>query len=40
MVSLDKPLFWKGEGKEALPLTSAHCFLPAFVQELRKRGAP
>lgn len=36
---------WKGpvlEGKkeEALPLISGPCFLPAFVQELRKRGSP
>lgn len=39
-VSLEKSPVLEGKGKEALPLTSAPCFLPAFVQELRKRGSP
>lgn len=33
----ERALFGRGE---APPLTSALCFLPAFVQELRKRGSP
>lgn len=38
--SLGKSLVLEGKGEEALPLISAPCFLPAFVQELRKRGSP
>lgn len=39
-MSLGKSLVLEGKGEEALPLISAPCFLPAFVQELRKRGSP
>ena len=40
ILSLGKSPVLEGKGEEALPLTSALCFLPAFVQELRKRGSP